>query len=55
MKVEQDGWSGIEWEVLWQARDETLDLTLSNKTGINKSKFDSFLKTGTAGSSGDDV
>ena len=46
MKVEQDGWSGIEWEVLWQARDETLDLTLSNKTGINKSKFDSFLKTG---------
>ena len=46
MKVEQDGWSGIEWEVLWQARAETLDLTLSNKTGINKSKFDSFLKTG---------
>jgi hypothetical protein len=46
MKVEQDGWSGIEWEVMWQARDETLDLTLSSKTGINKSKFDSFLKTG---------
>jgi len=46
MKVEQDGWSGIEWEVLWQARAETLDLTLATKTGINKSKFDSFLKTG---------
>jgi hypothetical protein len=46
MKVEQDGWSGIEWEVLWQARVETLDLTLATKTGINKSKFDSFLKTG---------
>jgi hypothetical protein len=46
MKVEQDGWSGIEWEVLWQARAETLDLTFVTKTGINKSKFDSFLKTG---------
>lgn len=46
MKVEQDGWSGIEWEVLWQAREETLDLTFVTKTGINKSKFDSFLKTG---------
>jgi len=45
-KVEQDGWSGIEWKVLWQAREETLHLTLATKTDINKSKFGSFLKTG---------
>ena len=46
LRVEQDGWHGIEWEVLWQARNETLDLTLSNKTGIIKEKYASFLNTG---------
>ena len=46
MKVEQDGWSGIEWEVLWQARRECLDLTLAGKTGIIKEKYASFMNTG---------
>ena len=46
LKVEQDGWSGIEWEVLWQARRECLDLTLAGKTGIIKEKYASFMNTG---------
>ena len=46
MKVEKDGWHGIEWNVLWEARNETLDLTLSNKCGIIKEKYTSFLDTG---------
>ena len=45
-KVEQDGWDGIEWEVLWQARKETLYLTLQEKSGIKKERFSSFLDTG---------
>jgi hypothetical protein len=46
MKVEDDGWYGIEWEVLWQARNETLDERLDHKRGIDKEKFSSFINTG---------
>jgi hypothetical protein len=46
MQVEQDGWYGIEWEVLWQAREETIDLRLDHKRGIDKERFSSFLRTG---------
>jgi hypothetical protein len=45
-KCEQDGWYGIEWEVLWQARNETIDLRLDTKRGIDKEKYSAFLKTG---------
>ena len=45
-KCEQDGWYGIEWEVLWQARNETIDIRLDNKLGIDKEKYSAFLKTG---------
>lgn len=45
-KVSQDGWPGIEWDVLWQAREETLDPRLVTRTGIDKSKFDKFYNTG---------
>lgn len=46
MKVEQDNWYGIEWEVLWQSREETIDRRLMGKTGINKEYFHNFVDTG---------
>ena len=48
MQAEQDGWSGIEWNVLWQARQETLRVAeLATRNKINKEKFTWFLNTGT--------
>lgn len=46
IKCEADGWYGIEWEVLWQARAETLDPRLDNKLGIDKERFKTFINTG---------
>lgn len=46
MQCEKDGWYGIEWEVLWQARNETIDLRLDTKMGINKEKFKTFVNSG---------
>ena len=46
MQCESDGWYGIDWDVLWQARNETIDFRLDNKLGINKERFKSFLNTG---------
>lgn len=45
-KVEKDGWFGIDWDVLWQARVETLDERLSLKSIIDQSKYSYFLETG---------
>lgn len=46
-KVEQDGWDGIEWDVLWQAREETLDPRLSKKrANIQKEYFPFYMKYG---------
>lgn len=44
-RVSQDGWYGIEWDVLWQARQETLDARL-HCDRIQKEKFGEFLATG---------
>lgn len=44
-RVSQDGWWGIEWDVLWQARQETLDPRLHDNR-IMKDKFNWFLDTG---------
>jgi len=44
--AEKDGWSGIEWDVLWDARNETIDLRLDRKQGIIKERFGDFLATG---------
>ena len=44
--AEKDGWYGIDWDVLWQARNETIDIRLDNDRGIDKDKFASFLNTG---------
>jgi hypothetical protein len=45
-QAESDGWYGIDWNVLWQARNETIDLRLDQDRGINKDKFSSFLNSG---------
>lgn len=45
-KAESDGWYGIDWDVLWQSREETIDLRLDHKRGINKEKFSTFVRTG---------
>lgn len=46
-QAEGDGWTGIEWDVLWQARDETLEFYLAERSKINKEKFTFYLDTGT--------
>lgn len=45
-KCESDGWYGIEWDVLWDARRETLDQRLDHKRGINKELYSHFVETG---------
>lgn len=45
-KAESDGWYGIDWDVLWQSREETIDLRLDHKRGIDKEKFSTFMRTG---------
>lgn len=45
-KVEEDGWHGIEWEVLWQSRKETIDSRLDHRRGVNKEYFTHFIQTG---------
>lgn len=44
--AENDYWTGIDWNVLWQARAECLDKRLDIKSGVNKSKFSYFVKYG---------
>ena len=46
MQSEKDGWYGIEWQVLWEARNETIDLRLDDKRGIDKERFPNFIRTG---------
>ena len=45
-KCEKDGWYGIDWDVLWQSREETIDLRLDHRRGIDKERFSSFMNTG---------
>lgn len=45
-QAESDGWHGIDWDVLWQARDETLDVRLSSRQNIKKELFTSYLNSG---------
>jgi hypothetical protein len=45
-QAEGDGWHGIDWNVLWQARDETLDSRLSSRQNIKKELFTSYLNSG---------
>ena len=46
-QVELDGWFGIDWNVLWQARNETLDERLLGLSLTRENKNNSlFLQTG---------
>lgn len=45
-KVSQDGWCGIEWDVLWQARSETIDHRLLQPGRIQKEKYAEFYDGG---------
>jgi hypothetical protein len=46
-QIEKDGWNGVDWNVLWQAREEVLLKKLSQKHAkIQKEKFPLFLETG---------
>jgi hypothetical protein len=46
VQAEKDGWYGIEWQVMWDARNETIDLRLDDKRGIDKERFSNFIRTG---------
>jgi hypothetical protein len=46
LQAENDGWFGIEWEVLWQSRNECLDKRMSSKNLIDKEKFSIYIQTG---------
>tara|TARA_Y100000004_G_C8957272_1_gene431461 strand:- start:1275 stop:2228 length:954 start_codon:yes stop_codon:yes gene_type:complete len=45
-KVEADGWYGIDWEVFWDGRRETLEKKLSKSKSIRKDLYGHFLETG---------
>jgi len=45
-KVAADNWNGIEWDVLWQARRESLDNRLIGRNGIDKGKFSDLIDYG---------
>ena len=44
--VEKDGWSGIDWYVFWQGRNELLHTTLSSNIVIKPQMYSQFLNTG---------
>ena len=44
--VEKDGWFGIDWKPLWDARNETVDARLLETDSIDKSMYTSFLQSG---------
>lgn len=46
INAENDGWYGIDWDVLWQARKETIDPRLNIKSGVDKTKYKQFYNTG---------
>jgi hypothetical protein len=45
-RVSSDNWNGIDWNVLWQARKETLDKRLDKRTGIDKNRFGEYIRSG---------
>jgi hypothetical protein len=45
-QVEQDGWTGIDWQLLWDGRNEILDSRTNRHTGVVKEDMNYFLETG---------
>jgi hypothetical protein len=47
MKAESDDWKGIDWEVVWQAREEVIGAELAPRNAReDKAKMSLFLDTG---------
>ena len=46
MQCERDGWHGIDWDVMWQARSERLDARLVDSKSIRTDYYNVFLDTG---------
>jgi len=44
LQLEKDAWFGIDWNVLWQARKESLDIRLSGISTINEFKYVEFVE-----------
>jgi len=45
-QVQEDGWAGIDWQLLWDGRDEIIDSRTNRKTGVVKEDMEYFLNTG---------
>lgn len=45
-QVENDGWPGIDWQLLWDGRNEILDARTNRETGVRKEDMAFFLQTG---------
>jgi hypothetical protein len=45
-RVQNDGWVGVNWDVYWQARRETIHPLLAASRKIKKNQYGDFLKTG---------
>lgn len=45
-KVEQDNWNGIDWQVFWDGRNETLHPRLADSYTIQPILYNQFLDTG---------
>jgi hypothetical protein len=45
-KVEEDNWIGIDWQVFWDAREETLEEKLHKSKSIRKDLYSVFLDAG---------
>lgn len=47
-KAESDGWEGIDWDVIWQAREEVIGSILAPRHAkVDKEKMKLFLEKGT--------
>ena len=47
MKAESDNWDGIEWEVIWQAREEVIGPKLApRRDKVDETRMSFFLDTG---------
>lgn len=45
-QVENDGWEGINWKLLWDGRNEILDKRTNRNTGVIQEDMKYFLQTG---------
>lgn len=45
-QIEKDDWVGIDWQLLWDGRDEILDSRVNKETGVSTEDMEYFLNTG---------